>query len=104
MKEIIAELPMCDEKKKIESRWEEIGIQLEIDYEKLKNIRYSNHDAPTYQIHYGAIDHHDRSLRDMIAVWLKQESPSPTWLMFTEALKYVAFPELADQLRSKYCK
>ena len=38
---------MCDEKPKIEYTWEEIGIQLEIDYEKLKNIRHSNHDVAT---------------------------------------------------------
>ena len=48
---------MCDEKPKIEYTWEEIGIQLEIDYEKLKNIRHSNHDVATGP-YTATIDHH----------------------------------------------
>ena len=95
MKEIMAELNMCNECYTVEDHWEDIGIQLEVDYEELVYIRHRYHEEIT----------HAHSFRDMIAKWLKQESFSPkSWPVLVEALQNSRCPEFADQLRSKYCK
>ena len=80
----------------IESCWEEIGIQLEVDYSELKVIRGDYHD-------YGRDNQRlNIAFREMISHWLKQENPPPTWSSFAEALERVKFQEFADHLRSKY--
>ena len=99
LKEIVTELNAHDQKWNVEINWFDIGIQLDINDDTLRYIRHSNHDEGPMGAH-----HDDRSFRDMIAEWLKQKSPSITWLRLVNALKLSNCPEFADQLRSKYCK
>ena len=85
--------------KSIEKCWEEIGIQLEVDYAILTRIRETRCTkgyVPSYSYHL--------AFRDMILVWLKQKSTKKTWLYFVEALEHLKkFPEFAKHLRRKYC-
>ena len=87
-------------KSDVECSWEEIGIQLKVDYELLRSIRQQNHDPYNQYLSF----HHDCSFRDMISEWLKQTSPSPTWSSLVIALRRSNLPEFANRLESKYCK
>ena len=84
----------------VEDSWEEIGIQLEVDYDVMIRIRRHNHVKSDYYYN----EHNYRSFRDMISEWLKQKSPSPTWSSLVIALRLSKLPEFADHLESKYCK
>ena len=99
LKVIVADLNAYNKNWDVERNWFDIGIQLDIDDDTLRYIRRSNHDEGPAGAH-----HDDRSFRDMIAEWLKQKSPSITWLRLVNALKLSNCPEFADRLRSKYCK
>ena len=99
LKEIVAELNEYDRQGPIESNWFDIGLQLNVRTEKLQYIRHHNHDEGPLGAH-----HDDYSFRDMLAEWLEQKKPSPTWLSLVNALKLSNCPEFAEYLRSKYCK
>ena len=82
----------------IEKCWEDIGIQLEIDYAVLTRIKETHHRE-------GYVFSCDMAFRDMILIWLKQKSAQRTWLYLVEALERLKkFPEFTDHLRRKYCK
>ena len=91
-----------DEKCDIEKHWEEIGIQLEVDYDILTTIRERHHEAGTeFEPDH---DYYDLAFRDMIERWSRKEGSPPTWLNFVEALECLKkFPGFANHLRAKYC-
>ena len=81
----------------IETSWEQIGIQLEVADEELESIRKRRTSK-------GGLCDFTLAFRDTIRIWVKQETPPPTWSRFVEALERLKkFPKLADHLRSKYC-
>ena len=92
----------ADERCNIEKYWEEIGIQLEVDYRLLKTIWETHHVAAT-----GTLlrrDYCNLAFRDMIAWWLKKKGSPPSWLNLVEALECLKkFPGFANHLREKYC-
>ena len=96
LKDIMMEYGTSERMNDLECKWEQIGIQLEVADEELQHIR----------VRYTSQDHCDDTLafQELIRVWIKQESPPPTWLRFVEALERLKInPKLADHLRSKYC-
>ena len=95
LKEIMLEYSSSSDKEEAEERWDDIGIQLEIDDEKLGEIRtFTARD-----------DQRREAFKHMIRAWMKQEKPQPTWLNFVEALEHLdACKNLSAHLRLKYCK
>ena len=81
----------------VESCWEEIGIQLEIDDQELEDIRRRCTSKTQ------GCDN-TRAFKDTIRIWVKQDKPPPTWPGFVEALERLKiFPHFVNYLRSKYC-
>ena len=42
-------------------------------------------------------------LKEMLQIWLSQVDPPPTWSAMATAIESVGSPELARDLRKKYC-
>ena len=95
LKEIMLEYSLSSDKEEADERWDDIGIQLEIDDENLGEIRW-----------FAARDGgHREAFKRMIRVWMKQKKPQPTWLNFVEALERLdVCKNLSAHLRLKYCK
>ena len=76
---------------KAASKWEDIGISLEIEDGKLERIKIDNAND-------------SRScLREMLRAWLSRVDPPPSWSAIAGALECLGDENLADHLRSKYC-
>ena len=75
---------------KVDSKWQNIGIFLEVDPHRLESIKTA--------------EHHDTQncLREMLQIWLKKINPSPSWSAITDALERLGEEQLAHGLRSKY--
>jgi hypothetical protein len=76
--------------KKVDSKWENIGIMLEIESHRLESIKTAEHHNT------------QNCLREMLKIWLKKINPPPSWSAITDALEYVGDEQLAHDLRSKY--
>ena len=76
---------------KSSDKWEDIGIELEVDDGLLVHIRtdYSGDSK--------------KCLREILRIWLKRVDPPPSWDTIANAIDDVGDEELAAQLRSKYC-
>ena len=72
---------------KVDSKWQNIGIFLEVDPHRLESIKTA--------------EHHDTQncLREMLQIWLKKINPSPSWSAITDALEYLGEEQLAHDLR-----
>ena len=77
---------------KVASKWMNIGILLDIEQGKLKTVK-ADHGSDS-----------ESCLREMLQIWLNQVEPSPTWSAMAKAIKSVGNPELASDLRTKYCR
>ena len=75
---------------KVDSKWENIGILLEIEPHRLESIKIAEHHNT------------QNCLREMLKIWLKRISLPPSWSAITDALKYLGEEKLADDLRCKY--
>ena len=70
--------------------WEDIGILLGIKPSKLDAIKTAeNHTSQS-------------CLREMLKIWLKIISPSPSWSAIAEAIELLGDEKLAQNLRTKY--
>ena len=68
----------------LRSRWDFIGLALNISVGTLEAIKLKHHYDP------------DRCLVDMLTYWLRQAKPRPTWDALREALKspQIALPPM----------
>ena len=75
---------------KVDSKWENIGILLEIESHRLDSIK--------------AVEHHNTQncLREMLKIWLNKTNPPPSWSAIINALECLGDEQLARDLRSKY--
>ena len=71
------------------SRWEDIGIELDINPDSLDTIE-ANHDDVR------------KSLTDMIKLWLRQTTPPPTWQALAAAVQDID-PQKAQEITLRYC-
>ena len=73
------------------TKWIEIGVELKVKISTLKSIEARYDDAKS-------------CLREVIAVWLKEDE-HPTWQSLVDALRtqVVDEPRLAAELEAKYC-
>ena len=71
------------------SRWERIGIELDINTDLLDTIEASHSDV------------HKR-LIEMIKLWLRQTTPPPTWQALAAAVHDID-PKKAQEITLKYC-
>ena len=76
--------------KKVDSKWENIGILLEIESHRLESIKTEEHHNT------------QNCLREMLKIWLKMINPPPSWSAITNALECIGDEQLARDLRSKY--
>ena len=76
---------------KVSSKWENIGILLDIDDAPLSKIKADNHG-----------DSGD-CLREMLRIWLKKVDPPPSWNDIIEALECLGKEKLSKELKGKYC-
>ena len=87
------EYSSSSDKEEADKRWDDIGIQLEVDDQRLNYIR--GHDVRRAR----------DAFRSMISTWVKQKKPQPTWLNFVEALDRLNMcKNLSTHLRTNYCK
>ena len=77
---------------KVANEWEEIGIQLEIEYSQLEYIRSDNAGDSIACLH------------EMLRVWLSRVAPPPSWSEMADALDMLGHEDIATHLRSTYCK
>ena len=76
---------------KVSDKWEDIGIELEVDDELLVQIK-KDYPGDSKQC-----------LREMLREWLKTSNPPPSWEAIAQVAADVGDEELAAELRSKYC-
>ena len=76
---------------KIAKKWEDIGIQLDIDDDLLGKVKSDNHGDSK------------NCLREMLRIWVKNMDPQPSWTDLAEALKVLEEDEVAQRLKDKYC-
>lgn len=79
---------------KVSDKWEDIGIELEVDDEKLVQIR---------EKFSGDTQCSKKCLREAMREWLKPNNPPPSWEAIVQVMDDVGEDKLATQLRSKYC-
>ena len=73
---------------KIADKWEDIGIQLDIDMELLEKVKSENNGDSK------------KCLREMLKILVK-EKVQLSWTDVVEALEYLEEEELAQQLKAK---
>ena len=76
---------------KVASKWENIGILLDIDDGPLSKIKADNRG-----------DSGD-CLREMFRIWLKKVDPPPSWNDIVEALECLGEEKLSQELKGRYC-
>ena len=76
---------------KIADKWEDIGIQLDVDMDLLEKVK-SDNDSDS-----------KKCLREMLKILVKKEDLQPSWTDVIEALECLEEEELAQQLKDKYC-
>ena len=76
---------------KVASKWEDIGIQLDIDDGLLSEVKANYHGDSA------------SSLREMLRIWLKKSNPEPSWNDIVEALECLREEKLSQELNEKYC-
>ena len=78
---------------KVADKWEDIGIQLDIDVDMLEKVKLENQEDSK------------KCLREMLKIFIKKEDVQPSWrdIVDTLAMDCLEEKELAKQLRDKYC-
>ena len=76
----------------VASEWHSIGTYLEISDGELNMIAERKHGNP------------QKSLMAMLTVWLQQVSPPASWSDITDAVEVIGRPDIAQQIRQKYCE
>lgn len=76
---------------KIADKWEDIGIQLDIDVDLLEKVKLENGGNSK------------NCLREMLKILVKKEDIQPSWTDLVEALECLEEEKLAQQLKDKYC-
>ena len=76
--------------KTVASKWEDLGIQLDIDDGELAKVK-TDHPGDSQSC-----------LREMLRIWFKKVT-DPSWKELVEALKHLGEEQLALQLENKYC-
>jgi hypothetical protein len=71
-------------------KWEDIGIQLDIETGKLDAIKTAENNVA------------QSCLREMLKIWMKRLSPPPSWEAIADALDRVDEQSLAEHLRNIY--
>ena len=74
----------------VASKWEDIGIQLDIEQGLLDEVKSDNHGNS------------GSCLREMLKIWRKRMDPMPSWINLTEALICLGEEQLAHQLKDEY--
>ena len=74
----------------VASEWHAIGTYLEISDGELNTI--AEHGNPK------------KSLMAMLTVWLQRVSPPASWFDIADAVEVIERPDIAQQIRQKYCK
>ena len=77
--------------KTVANKWEDIGIQLDIDDGQLAKVKADNPGES------------GSCLREMLRIWLKKVNANPSWRDLVEALTCLGEEKLAQQLEDKYC-
>ena len=75
--------------KTVANKWEDIGIQLDIDDGELAKVKADHQGCGS-------------CLREMLRIWLKKVA-EPSWKDLVEALEYLGEEKLAQHLKDKYC-
>ena len=75
----------------VATEWHTIGTFLGIPQGELKIIAEREHDP-------------QRCLMEMLSVWLCQTNPPPSWPDIAKAVEFIRRPDIAQQIRQKYCK
>ena len=76
---------------KVASKWENIGVLLNVDDGRLSNIKVDNHGESR------------DCLREMLRIWLKKVDPPPSWNDIIEALECLGEERLSQELKERYC-
>ena len=76
----------------VASEWHHIGTYLEISDGELNTIDEREHGNPK------------KSLMAMLTVWLQRVSPPASWSDIADAVEVIGRPDIAQQIRQKYCK
>ena len=84
---------VCEELLDVSYKSFNIGLKLQLKVGTLERLRHQYPDTST-------------CLREMLLEWLKKPDPPPTWEGLACALesRVVGEAQLAEQLRTKYCK
>ena len=72
----------------VASKWEDIGIQLNIEDGQLAKVKADCSDSGS-------------CLREMLRIWLKRVDPKPSWRELIEALNDLGEEKRADDIRQK---
>ena len=75
---------------KVSNKWEDIGIQLEIDDGQLSQIKIDNAGDSR------------ACLREMLRVWLRRAKPPPSWSELADSLDVEDYGDIASQIRAEY--
>ena len=77
---------------KVSNKWEDIGIQLEIE------------DGQLQQIGLDKAGDSKACLREMLRVWLRRVNPPPSWSELADSLDVENYEDIASQIKAEYCK
>ena len=75
----------------VATEWHPIGMFLGISDGELKIIAERENDP-------------QKCLMAMLSVWLCRTNPPACWLDIVKAVEFIKRPDLAQQIRQKYCK
>ena len=76
----------------VASNWRAIGTFLEIPAGELNTIAERERGNP------------QRCLMEMLGVWLCRVNPPASWTDIAEAVEITGRPDIAQEIRQKYCK
>ena len=77
--------------KKVACKWEDIGIQLDVEEGQLNQIKVDNPGES------------GSCLQEMLKIWPKKVDPKPSWSSMADALEVVGEESLAEHIRRSYC-
>ena len=76
----------------VANNWRAIGTFLEIPVGELNTIAERERGDP------------QKCLMEMLGVWLCRLNQPASWPDIAEAVKFIGRPDIAQQIRQKYCK
>ena len=75
---------------KVSPRWEDIGLYLGIDPDRLEIIKRDNRE------------YCQDCYREMIKVWYTRVNPRPEWSAIIDAIEHTGYGALAEELRQEH--